>query len=69
MKRTVLLVGLAVLAGCDPAPGDGSNSTISYTYDANTELCFAYTGFGNSSTLATVPCTDKVIKAIRRAKK
>jgi hypothetical protein len=82
MKRRMipaaaLLLLAGTLAACD-APSvrtDIDPSKITYTQDARTNLCFAVLGRGavgelgvraNSFSMTNVPCSDAVLRQVRR---
>jgi hypothetical protein len=75
MKK--LLIISCFVMGCGPVPdrshidGDAPNdgwrriNDISYLMDKRTKLCFASISVDRSASIATVPCSDEVMKLIK----
>lgn len=75
MKKILLLTLIAfTLTACgwqsahqDSEDGRAviNQKKIRYAIDTRTDMCFAHGGVIDHSVMATVPCTDKVMAAIR----
>jgi hypothetical protein len=62
--KTIVLLAFSLMA-CERA--DSAVHQLEYTYDANTNLCFAFYALGSDTgSMTYVPCTPEVLKEIQR---
>lgn len=68
MKLLLLFPALFLMgmADCEQSYSHDCRARLRYTHDAQTDLCFASCGWGESFNFTWVPCTEDVYKAIKR---